>query len=29
MNPILDTSTHLVEFAGGQITELTTNVIAE
>ena len=29
MNRILDTRTYLVEFAGEQITELTTNLIAE
>ena len=28
-NPILDTRTHQVEFAGDKITELTANVIAE
>ena len=28
-NPVLDTRTYQVEFAGGKITELTTDVIAE
>ena len=28
-NPILDTRTYQVEFTGGEVTELTTNVIAE
>ena len=28
-NPILDTRTYQVEFAGGEVTELTTNVIAK
>ena len=29
MNPILDTRMYQVEFAGGKVTELTTNVIAQ
>ena len=29
INLILDTRTYQVEFAGGEVTELTTNVIAE
>ena len=29
INPILDTITYQVEFAGNNITELTTNIIAE
>ena len=28
-NPILDTMLYQVEFAGGKVTELTTNIIAE
>ena len=28
-NPILDTSMYQVEFAGGKVTELTANIIAE
>ena len=28
-NPILDTRMYQVEFAGGEVTELTANVIAE
>ena len=28
-NPILDTRTYQVEFAGGKVTKLTANVIAE
>ena len=29
MNPILDTKMYQVEFAGGKVTDLTTNVSAE